>query len=215
MRRNSTVVVFGIFTLVLLIIVGERVATALKPAPLPPRPLWAPDFDQRDPAPDFELPDAKGKTHRLSRLTKGATFVGFAGEDEQSVRLFRYLGVLRRGMGQYAPRFITVATFPPHREAEFRRRTDLPQIILYEKKGGPVASQYKADPAPRIFSLTREGRVRSVGLSRMEASMVALANTAALDLGFKGQNSPDVENRAPKPEGLDATDPMAGLSGPK
>jgi peroxiredoxin len=217
MRRNSTVVVFGIFVLVLLIIVGERVATTLKPAPLPPRPLWAPDFDPSDPAPDFELPDAKGKPHRLSRLTEGATFVGFAGEDEQSVRLFRYLGALRKRMGQYAPRFITIATFSPDREAEFRRRTDLPQIILYEKKGGPVANQYKADPAPRVFALSRQGTVRSVGLSRMEASMVAIANTAALDLGFKAPNSPDVDKRAPAPEGLDATDPMAavGAGAPK
>jgi hypothetical protein len=215
MRVSSTLIVFSLFGLVLLIIVGERVATALKPAPLPPRPLWAPDFDPKDPAPDFELPDAKGKPQRLSRLIEGATFVGFAGEDEQSLRLFRYLGVLRKRMGQYAPRFITIATFPPNREAEFRRRTELPQIILYERKGGPVAKQYKADPAPRIFSLSREGTVRSVGLSRMEASMVAIGNTAALDLGFKAPNSPDVFKRAPVPEGLDATDPMAAVGVPK
>src|SRR5205085_8464763 len=76
-RLSSTVVVFAIFGLVFLVIVGERVASSLKPATLPPRPLWAPDFNPNDPAPDFELPDAKGTTHRLKDLTQGATFVGF------------------------------------------------------------------------------------------------------------------------------------------
>jgi hypothetical protein len=212
MRLTSTVVVFGIFVLVLLIIVGERLATVLKPVPVPPRPLWTPEFNLRDPAPDFELADGKGKRHRLSGLVKGATFVCFAGDDEQTVRLFQYLGVLRKKLGRYAPRFITIAAFSPFKEAEFRRVTELPQFILYEGKGGSVAARYKAEPAPRIFSLTREGTVRSLGLSRMEASMLAIANTAALDLGFKSPNSPDVANRAPVPVGLDATDPMAGAA---
>ena len=209
-RLSSTGVVFGVVGLVLLVIVGEQVAKSLKPEPPPPRPLWMPDFNPSDPAPEFALADAKGKAHRLKDLVQGATVLGFAGEDEQSVRLFQYLGTLRKKMGQYAPRFITIAMFPPAKEAEFRRRTGLPQTILYEHRGGRVATQYKADPPPRIFSLTREGTVRSLGLSRMEASMVALANTAALDLGFRPPNSPDVEKRAPIPVGLDATGPSLG-----
>ena len=208
MRLSSTTIVLGLFTLVFVVIVGERVATTLKPLPPPPRAPWTPEFEAGDPAPDFELPDASGKKHRLSELTKGATVVGFVGDDEQSTRLFGYLGVLRRRMGQYAPTFITVAGFSPEGEAKFRRQTDLPQVILYEKKGGPVAAQYRADPAPRVFALSREGTVRSVGLSRDEASMVGIANTAALDLGFKPPNSPDVDKRAPAPEGLDAREPM-------
>ncbi len=213
MRVSSTGVVFAVFLLVLVIIVGERVASSLKPPPAPPRPMWAPNFDVGNPAPDFELPDAKGKKHRLKELTQGATFVGFAGNDEQSVRLFRYLGILRKRMGQYAPKFVTVATFSPEEEAEFRRRTDLPQTILYEQKNGAIATEWKADPAPRIYSLSREGIVRSLGLSPREASMVGIANTAALDMGFKGPNSPDVDKRAPAPEGLDATHPLAQAAG--
>src|SRR5688572_24744645 len=90
---------------------GEYAIRAVKPPPAPRPSPYTPGFGGGHPAPDFELPDGRGRKQRLSRLVRGPTLLLFVDDSKNSVDLLRYVAELCRLRGKKAPRIITVAGF--------------------------------------------------------------------------------------------------------
>jgi hypothetical protein len=194
-------------TAVLAVIAVEYYARANRPEHGPYVSPFAPAFKVGDAPPEFELPDAKGKVHRLSQLAKGTTVLAFADGSRNSRGLVKYLGMLSAHVGDRAPRIVTVASFDPADEPAFRRETGTKQVILYEGAERPISRQYRAERAPRVFHLSFGPRVAFIGPSAGEDSVYNLGVAAANQFNLSSPFAEEARNRAPEPKHLDRTMP--------
>jgi hypothetical protein len=164
---------------VLLLVVGQYVGAALaeqRRVATPPRVQGPYDlsFNEGGQAPNFALPDRDGDLRRLSDLVEDEALLSFVSDDDRCRALLRYVRSLaerRRKAGKSVPAFITVADFDPKRERAFLRETGLDQVVLYEEKEGHIARQYRAEPRPRCFQLSRDRLVSVIGSSPAAASL--------------------------------------------
>lgn len=184
----------------ILLIIGADTALRLL-ADVPPEAAIAPvgtkpDFNVGDLAPEFELPDRSGKSYHLSDLIHGDTLLCFTCGCANCLDLQTYMGILLPKMGSKAPAVVTVTTMPKEREETWYRDTRLKQTLLYEKKDGPVMTQYRGHPCPRVYRLRADGRVAWIGPSPNDVrSMMEVGHAVAGNLGFP----PEAPDAAPGP----------------
>jgi hypothetical protein len=146
----------------------------------------APRFKEGDLAPDFSLPDHTGKERRLSEVARGDTMLFFTCGCRSCMEVQTYVGMLRKKLGAKTPRMVNVSTMSPEGEASWLGRTNLPQIILYEAKDGPVMKQYQGHPCPRIYRLREDRTVAWIGPSPDGLpSLQVMGLAVAKNLGFK------------------------------
>jgi thiol-disulfide isomerase/thioredoxin len=150
----------------------------------PPDPY--PKFKVGDPAPDFILPDAKGKKHALSELVHKDTFLSFNCGCSNCRDMETYLAELQKRLGDKAPQFLTVTSMNAEREETWFRDTGLKQTILYTPHGDTsVMDLYKGHPCPRMFRVTADRKVAWIGPSMsLMPSLKAVGGEAAANLGF-------------------------------
>lgn len=157
-----------------------------------------PKFRIGDQAPDFELPDRTGKTHRLSALVREPTMLCFLCGCSNCRDLQTYIGKLVPKLGARAPKIIGVTTASPESEEAWVRDTKLKQTMLYEAKGGKVMEEYRGQPCPRVFKLTSLGKVEWISPSpAFEPILTNIGGGVALELGFKLPGDPNKNNKRP------------------
>jgi peroxiredoxin len=191
-NANTWVVVI-LFTLIGLIsidIARQMVRSATeKPEPPPPPTKPDPDFKVGDLAPDFSLPDAKGKRVQFSKVAKGDSMLWFTCGCSNCLEVQEYMSTLSQRLGKRAPSIVNVTTMEATREAAWLKDSKLAQTILYEPDArSPVGMMYKGHPCPRFFRITPERKVAAIGpspstLPDMRMMSMMLADT----LGFKRQ----------------------------
>ncbi len=165
-----------------------------------------PAFRVGDVAPDFTLPDRTGRRQRLSAMVRSNTILCFICGCASCEDLQTYLGLLLKKMGAKAPRVVSVSTMPRDSEASWLRRTRLSQSLLYEAKDGPVMTQYRGHPCPRIYRVDKSRRVTWIGPSLREVpSMRTMGLSMAGGLGFSAREARAVgQNLSPTPPQPDA-----------
>lgn len=188
----------GIAVLALLI-GGDWVVRMLRPVPISEDvvkaadPKMVPDFKVGDVAPDFELPDSKEVPHRLSELVKRKTVLSFICGCSNCLDVQSYLGILIKRLGKEAPDVISVTTMPKEREASYRRDTKLKQTLLFERKEGPIMTQYRGHPCPRIYMLNGDRTVEFIGTSPNDVVSVreiGMQMASALGFPYEGPGGP-------------------------
>lgn len=160
----------------ILLLVGIDVGRRMVAGPVPPEAAKpssvAPDFKVGDLAPDFTLPDAKGKQQKLSELVKRDTLLSFSCGCNQCREFQTWTGRIMPMLGKDAPDVITVNTTQPDAADSWRRDTKLKQTMLFgSHTEGPVAA-YHGSPCPRSFRLDGDRKVQWIGGSRAEGRMV-------------------------------------------
>ncbi len=170
-----------------------------------PIKLMTPDFKVGQTAPDFTLPDAKGKPRRLSELVKKETLLCFICGCEDCREYQIYLADLLRAMAKQkrpVPEVLSVSTALPASEQAWIRDTKLKTSILYDRKdaqGKSVMDLYKGHPCPRSFGIKPNRTVRWIGSSKGVIQMVEpLSMELADSLGFARPGS-KVKGRPPAP----------------
>jgi len=170
--------------LLVAVVVGGIVLAdyGLKKASEPPlipkreKDPYEPKYPEGSRVRDFSLPDRQGRSRN---------FYEFVSRRKAKVRV---------------PRVLTIAGFDPAREAAWLRDTGLEQTVLYEKEGGKVSDDYRADPRPRAYQFLEGANLVTYGPTTAQAAMydVALAVREMLRLRspFKGP----VDTGAPFPE---------------
>lgn len=174
-RWNSNTVLLAVFLLILVgagFDYGRRVLGGTKPSSAPEpakagKAGSAPEFAVGDPAPDFALPDAKNKVHKLSELVKGKTLLFFACGCQECKQVQTWIANMRDSKKVEVPPIITVTSAPPEAEAAWFRDTGLKQTMLYHKEGvSPDAMTiYKGKPCPRLYVLNADRTVKFIGSS--------------------------------------------------
>ena len=148
-------------------------------------PRHVPQFAVGDAAPDFSLPDHRGKSHRLSEVVKGDTLLTFLCGCAQCIDLQTFTGLMVKKMGERAPTLIGVTSMPPEREETYYRDTGLRQLLLYERKEGPVFDLYRGHPCPRAYRLRGDRTVAWIGTSPADQThLQAIGMELANNLGF-------------------------------
>jgi peroxiredoxin len=182
-RLNSNTVLLTVFILILVgagVDYGRRVLGGTKPETTaaepgkPPASPYAPSFKVGDVAPDFALPDAKGKVHKLSDLVKGKTMLFFACGCQNCKQVQTWLANMRDEKKGEIPPVITITSAPPESEAAWFRDTALKQTMLYYAKGVTPDPMdiYKGKPCPRIYILNPDRTVKFIGSSMAETKGV-------------------------------------------
>lgn len=182
----------------------------------PPDP--DPKFKVGDTAPDFILPDAKGKKHALSELIHQDTLLSFNCGCANCRDMETYLATLQKQMGSKAPKFLTVSSMSPDREETWFRDTGLKQSLLYTSHDDPsVMNLYKGHPCPRMFRLSADRKVTWIGPSMLTIpSLKQVGSEVAANLGFSTSEHKD----ASKPQApilktdSDGNPPLAPLRPP-
>jgi len=197
--------------LLVAVVVGGIVLAdyGLKKASEPPlipkreKDPYEPKYPEGSRVRDFSLPDRQGRSRNFYEFVSQETFVFFVQDDDRSRALVRYAAKLferRRKAKVRVPRVLTIAGFDPAREAAWLRDTGLEQTVLYEKEGGKVSDDYRADPRPRAYQFLEGANLVTYGPTTAQAAMydVALAVREMLRLRspFKGP----VDTGAPFPE---------------
>ncbi len=183
----------GVILAVVLIDVSGWLATdpdyvppprATSPRQIPAGTNFLPDFRVGDRAPDFTLPDSKGQPHRLSELATNDTMLCFICGCNNCRDLQTYMGQLISRIHENAPTVVSVATMPKEGNDAWIRDTVLRQTILYEKKEGPIMTQYKGHPCPRVYRLKPGMRVQWIGPSTKDTPYLeAIGRAVAANLG--------------------------------
>lgn len=162
-----------------------------------------PTFKVGDKAPDFTLPDKKGRRQSLSKLVKGDTMLWFTCGCNNCREMQTYAAGLVKRLGAKAPAILNVTTMRPEREETWHRDTQLKQTVLYETEADSALGEtYHGHPCPRIFRLKPDRTVAMIGKSPATMpDMNILAAELAHDLGFKIKGEPESNGKliAPTP----------------
>jgi hypothetical protein len=165
----------------------RKLAAEAPPPAQPAKDTSRMRFSVGEQAPDFELPDHKGRRQRLSRLVKRDTVLWFICGCSYCQDLQSYQAKLQRQLGKDAPDVIAVSNASPATYNSYRRDVPLDQTILYDAKAGPVTTEYGGDPCPRTFHLDGKRTVRWISLSPSQMPRLEqLASNLATELGFVG-----------------------------
>lgn len=208
MRRAKAWGLTALGVLVALIVfdVGRRLVASDGPAsPQTRAPVSSGEFDPGfrvgDKAPDFTLPDSKGKPHRLSELVRKETLLTFACGCANCIDLQSFTALMLKRIGPNAPEVITVTTMPTDREETYYRDTRLKQTLLYERKGGPVMKQYVGHPCPRVYHVAPDRTVTWIGSSPGESNdLKRVGLELAGHFGFSPQEAMTIGPGAPAPQ---------------
>lgn len=147
-------------------------------------------------APDFTLPDEKGKDRTLASLVKGPTLLTFSCGCSSCRQMEGYLGKLQKTKGSGFPAVITVSSADPASYKAWKRDTSLKGLMLYDRsEATEIIQMYNGHPCPRLYLMDGDRQVtwRSVSLSDFEMPEIGLeemSRTAALELGFSDPNEP-------------------------
>jgi hypothetical protein len=197
MRRGWSPAVYlligiGVLAVAIGIDLGRRLfagpgkpPTAVAPQAPPP---FLPDFAVGDPAPDFTLPDRSGARRRLSELVTGDTLLCFTCGCANCLDLQTYIGILRKKMGSAAPDLVSISTMPKDREEGWLKDIGQQHPILYDRWNGPVVTEFRGHPCPRVYRLKPGMKVAWIGPSPKDVpDMRAIGNAVGGNLGFPPQ----------------------------
>lgn len=183
---------------------GTVAARTPPPAPTAAKKAYDPPFEEGGNAPDFTLPDRRGRRVSLSSLARGETLVSFVSDEPRSRALLRYIArvaAARKKLGKL-PRFVSVADFDPAKEDEFVRDTSLPQTILYEGKDHPVSRQYHSEVHPRCFQLIGGLQVSVIGKSPSADPMFQLGQDIRIGWQMRSPALNGLNFQGPEPTEL-------------
>lgn len=186
----------GVLATLVLLDLGTRLISPgpadSKTAPSAPQRAvaFAPPFRVGDLAPDFALPDSAGKPHRLSEVVRRDTLLCFTCGCANCIDLQTFTALMLERLGAGAPDVISVTTMPKDRAGTYYRDTGLKQLMLFERKEGPIMKQYQGHPCPRVYRLDADRKVKWIGSSPGESQQLRRVGLElAAEFGFSAEEA--------------------------
>ncbi|MGV3724063.1 MAG: redoxin domain-containing protein [Actinomycetota bacterium] len=190
----------GILGALILFDVGSHLLASDTDAPASPQVAKRPDapFAVGEKAPDFTLPDSKGKPHQLSDLVQRDTLLCFTCGCANCIDLQSLTALMLERLRERAPDVISVTTMPTDREETYFRDTRLKQRLLYERKEGPIMRQYGGHPCPRVYRLSSDRTITWVGSSPAQSrELRRIGLELAAQLGFTPEQTMSLQPAQP------------------
>lgn len=151
-------------------------------------------------APEFELPDAEGKRHRLAELRGKPVVLAFYCGCARCGMMAQILTTMIEQIPGEKPHNLVVTSMDPVSLPRWAEKAEFSGTLLLEERNGPVATKYEGEPCPRVYVLDRELRVRHVTPSpQIEAGMQLILNPLAEALGTRWRAKGPPVNRGTGP----------------
>ncbi len=113
-------------------------------------------------APDFKLADMDGRTRSLSEFRGNTTVLAFFCGCGRCAIMAQLLGNMEELIAGKKPQNVAVASIKPSLLPQWQENTGFKAVFLPEVKKGPVVTQYRGEPCPRVYVIDPDLRIRHV-----------------------------------------------------